>query len=120
MWTHSEDELQTSRLISPSKEDECTAAPPQGQRTIYAAPRRSILTPDGSSMNTSKLKFITTSAFAITIAAIATSSSAARADRVAYWPLNGSTPVSATAADDFIGDPDHGATDAVAQGPSKT
>jgi len=44
---------------------------------------------------------------------------AAHADLVAYWPLNDGapgTPVSATGADDVIDDPNHGASDATAQG----
>ena len=47
------------------------------------------------------------------------SGSSSLADLVAYWPLNDGapgTPVSATGADDVVDDPNHGATDAVAQG----
>ena len=45
------------------------------------------------------------------------------ADLVAYWPLKDGQPgtaVSQTGADDVIDDPNHGATDAVAQGPNDT
>lgn len=59
----------------------------------------------------------------IAVSALLLGITAARADLVAYWPLNdgeAGTPVSATGADDVIDDPSHGATDAVAQGPNDT
>ncbi len=61
--------------------------------------------------------------YATALVAMALLLHAAQGDLVAYWPLNDGdpgTPVSATGADDVIDDPNHGATDATAQGPNDT